>query len=153
MFRAVEAIFCFPFSILHLNDGDGLENSVDPGPLTPGNDAHGTNAEWYDLVCSDVFSKTEQPNSLPIPLPGGESVFFKPDVNTNTNAYYFVDVVAERGPAPIRFVADGASRFGNSVLIAWAIALDRACAWAKGATSTNEMLAAVFDYTDVRRFK
>ena len=46
MFRAVEAIFRFPFSILHLNDGDGLENSVDPDPLTPGNDAHGTNADW-----------------------------------------------------------------------------------------------------------
>ena len=151
MFRAVEAIFRFPFYILHLNDGDGLENSVDPDPLTPGNDAHGTNAEWYDLVCSDVFSKTEQPNSLPIPLPGGESVFFKPGVNTN--AYHFVDVVAERGSAPIRFVADGASRLGNPVLIAWAIALDRACAWAKGVTSTNEMLADVFDYTDVRRFK
>ena len=35
----------FPFSILHLNDGDGLENSVDPDPLTPGNDAHGTNTD------------------------------------------------------------------------------------------------------------
>ena len=72
-----------PFSIFHLND------------------AHGTNAEWYDLVCSYVFSKTEQPNSLPIPLPNGELVFFKSGVNTN--AYYFVDVVAERGPAPIHF--------------------------------------------------
>ena len=104
----------YPFDL----DGDGLENSVDPDPLTPGNDAHGTNAEWYDLVCSDVFSKTEQPNSLPIPLPGGESVFFKPGVNTN--AYYFVDVVAERGPAPIYFNSSHPGRLGSPVVVALA---------------------------------
>lgn len=37
-------------------DGDGLENSVDPEPLTPDPvDAHGTSAEWYRIVCSNVF--------------------------------------------------------------------------------------------------
>ena len=36
-------------------DGDGLENSVDPDPLTAGPDAHGTNAEWYNTVCSNVL--------------------------------------------------------------------------------------------------
>ena len=118
MFRAVEAIFRFPFSILHLNDGDGLENSVDPDPLAPGNDAHGTNAEWYDLVCSDVFSKNGQADSLSISLPSGESVFFTP--NVNTNAYYFVDVVAQKGPAPIRFNSSHLGRLGSPVVVALA---------------------------------
>ena len=36
-------------------DGDGLENSVDPDPLTAGPDAHGTNAEWYNTVYSNVL--------------------------------------------------------------------------------------------------
>ena len=68
----------FPFDW----DNDGLENSVDPEPLVAGADAHGTNAEWYNTVCSGIV---------------------------NSNAYYFVDVVAERGPAPIRFMdANGA---------------------------------------------
>ena len=45
----------FPFDW----DGDGLENSVDPEPLVAGPDAHGTNAEWYNVVCSNVFSAAE----------------------------------------------------------------------------------------------
>lgn len=40
-------------------DGDGLENSVDPDPLVAGADAHGTNAEWYNVVCSNVFIAAE----------------------------------------------------------------------------------------------
>ena len=36
-------------------DDDGLENTVDPDPLTPGPDAHGTSAEWYNTVCSNVL--------------------------------------------------------------------------------------------------
>jgi hypothetical protein len=36
-------------------DDDGLENSVDPDPLVAGPDAHGTNAEWYNTVCSNVL--------------------------------------------------------------------------------------------------
>ena len=41
----------FPFDW----DGDGLENSVDPEPLVAGLDAHGTNLEWYNVVCSNVI--------------------------------------------------------------------------------------------------
>ena len=111
MFRAVEAIFRFPFSILHLNDGDGLENSVDPEPLVAGPDAHGTNSEWYNVVCSNVFSEVEGPNGIALAPRSGE---------VNTNAYNFVDVIADRGPTPIHFIADGESRLGNPVLIAQA---------------------------------
>ena len=34
-------------------DDDGLENTVDPDPLVAGPDAHGTNAEWYNVVCGE----------------------------------------------------------------------------------------------------
>ena len=83
-------------------DGDGLENSVDPDPLTAGPDAHGTNAEWYNTVCSNVFSAASWREGV------------------NSNAYYFVDVVAERGPAPIYFTGDRDSRLGNPVVVALA---------------------------------
>ena len=83
-------------------DGDGLENSVDPEPEVPGPDAHGTNAQWYNTVCSNIFVAAEATNCVP-PV----SLAWKGGVNSN--AYYFVDVVAERGPAPIRFMdANGA---------------------------------------------
>jgi hypothetical protein len=83
-------------------DGDGLENSVDPDPEVPGPDAHGTNAQWYNTVCSNILVATEATNCVP-PV----SLAWK--VGVNSNAYYFVDVVAERGPAPIRFMdANGA---------------------------------------------
>ena len=36
-------------------DGDGLENSIDTEPLVAGVDAHGTNAEWHNVVCSNVL--------------------------------------------------------------------------------------------------
>ena len=77
----------FPFDW----DGDGLENSVDPEPLVAGPDAHGTNAEWHNVVCADIV---------------------------NTNAYYFVEVVASRGPAPIYFNADRGSFLGSPIVIA-----------------------------------
>ncbi len=77
----------FPFDW----DGDGLENSVDPEPLVAGPDAHGTNVEWYNVVCANIV---------------------------NSNAYYFVDVVAARGPVPIRFNADRESLLGSPVVIA-----------------------------------
>ena len=110
MFRAVEAIFRFPFSILHLNDGDGLENSVDPDPLAPGNDAHGTNAEWYNVVCSNVFAAVER----------AQGVELAPrTVDVKTNAYYFVDVVAQRGPAPIYFNSSHPGRLGSPVVVAY----------------------------------
>ncbi len=72
-------------------DGDGLENSVDPDPLVAGADAHGTSVEWYNVVCSNIV---------------------------NSNAYYFVDVVAERGPVPIYFTGDRESGLGNPVVVA-----------------------------------
>jgi hypothetical protein len=78
-------------------DGDGLENSVDPDPEIPGPDAHGTNAQWYNTVCSNILVAAEATNGVPpVSLAWLEGV--------NSNAYYFVDVVAERGPAPIRFM-------------------------------------------------
>ena len=107
-------------------DGDGLENSVDPDPLTPGSDAHGTNAEWYNTVCSNVFASVEGGGTgttgiLPVDdvsaLPWREGV--------NSNAYYFVDVVAERGPAPIYFTGDRDSRLGNPVVVARAFETNR----------------------------
>ena len=49
-------------------DDDGLENSVDPDPFTAGPDAHGTNAEWYNTVCSNVFEAVAQER---VPPPGG----------------------------------------------------------------------------------
>ena len=46
-------------------DGDGLENSVDPDPLVAGPDAHGTNAEWYNTVCSNILAAAEATNCVP----------------------------------------------------------------------------------------
>ena len=94
-------------------DDDGLENSVDPDPLTAGPDAHGTNAEWYNAVCSNIV----------VAAPGGIGV---PPIHlswregVNSNAYYFVDVVAAQGPAPIYFTGDRDSRLGNPVVVALA---------------------------------
>jgi len=93
----------FPFDW----DNDGLENSVDPEPLVAGADAHGTNAEWYNTVCSNVF-ETESWR-----------------MGVNSNAYYFVDVVAARGPAPIYFTGDRVSGLGNPVVVAHAFETNR----------------------------
>ena len=119
-------ILRFPFSILHLNyrypdhtvqyapvfpfdwDGDGLENSVDPEPLVAGPDAHGTNAEWYNSVCGNVF----------MAFAGPDGVDLEPkSADVNTNAYYFVEVVAE-SIAPVYFLADGSSRLGSPIVVA-----------------------------------
>ena len=115
-------------------DGDGLENSVDPDPLTAGSDAHGTNAEWYNTVCSNVLEavasgSTGTTGILPVgngntgttgilPVDGDCVLSWRADVNSN--AYYFVDVIAERGPAPIYFTGDRDSRLGNPVVVALA---------------------------------
>ena len=111
-------------------DGDGLENSVDPDPLTAGSDAHGTNAEWYNTVCHNVFEAAEGgPGAVPamadteVGPPGIALSPRTPDVNSN--AYYFVDVVSERGPAPIYFTGDRDSRLGNPVVVALAGATNR----------------------------
>ena len=103
--------FVVPLELPFDRDGDGLENSVDPEPDVAGPDAHGTNAEWYNTVCSNVFEAVEGGGGHGVPaLPWREGV--------NSNAYYFVDVVAERGPAPIWFAGDRASRLGDPVVVA-----------------------------------
>ncbi len=99
-------------------DGDGLENTVDPDPLTPGPDAHGTNAEWYNIVCSNIVVATPGGSGVPpLHLEWREGV--------NSNAYYFVDVVTERGPAPIYFTGDRETRLGNPVVVANAFETNR----------------------------
>jgi len=100
-------------------DDDGLENTVDPDPLTPGPDAHGTNAEWYNTVCSNVLEAVATSYDPP---GGGTRSCASAELSwregVNSNAYYFVDVVTERGPAPIYFTGDRDSRLGNPVVVA-----------------------------------
>ncbi len=98
-------------------DGDGLENSVDPEPFVAHPfDCHGANAEWYGVVCSNVFTHIEAPGVQSIALPDDEETFFT--ANANDRAYYFVEVVAEQGPVPIYFVADRDSWLGSPVVVA-----------------------------------
>ena len=92
------------------NDGDGLVNAVDPEPDVAGPDAHGTNAEWYNTVCSNVVTAVDGTNGVELTWREG----------VNTNAYYFVDVVAEKGPAPVYFTGDRNSRLGNPAVVAHA---------------------------------
>ena len=94
-------------------DGDGLENTVDPDPLVAGADAHGTNAEWYNVVCSNVLEAVGGDGSAGTPRP---TLSWLDGVNTN--AYYFVDVVTTNGLAPIYFIGDRDSRLGNPVVVA-----------------------------------
>ena len=94
-------------------DGDGLENTIDPDPFVAGPDAHGTNAEWYNVVCSNVLEAVECDGSAGTPRP---TLSWLDGVNTN--AYYFVDVVATTGPAPIYFTGDRDSRLSNPVVVA-----------------------------------
>ena len=105
--RTVRHVRVWPFDW----DDDGLENSVDPDPLTAGPDAHGTNAEWYNTVCSNALEAMAATSAaLPPELTWREGV--------NSNAYYFVDVVTVQGPAPIYFTGDRDSRLGNPVVVA-----------------------------------
>ena len=92
-------------------DGDGLENTVDPDPLVAGADAHGTNAEWYNVVCSNVLEAVEGDG-------GGVTPVLTWLDGVNSNAYYFVDVVTTNGLAPIYFTGDRESRLGNPVVVA-----------------------------------
>ena len=102
--------FVVPLELPFDRDGDGLENSVDPEPDVAGPDAHGTSAEWYNVVCSNVLEAVAGDGDPPVELMWREGV--------NSNAYYFVDVVAERGPAPIRFTGDRPSRLGDPAVVA-----------------------------------
>ena len=80
-------------------DDDGLANEVDPEPLVANPvDAHNANAEWYRVVCSNVFTTAENQTVEQA------NILFRP--NVCTSAYYFVDVVASAGPAAIRFQTD-----------------------------------------------
>ena len=113
------------------NDGAaGVSNcplyAVDPEPLAPSPvDAHGKPAEWYRVVCSNVFAVADNSNNQTIDqsdnrttlLSTGESIQFLD--NVNSRAYYFVDVVASGGPAPIWFHADRDSRLDSPVVVAW----------------------------------
>ena len=113
--------FVVPLELPFDRDGDGLENSVDPEPDVAGPDAHGTNAEWYNVVCSNVFSAVEGGGTGTtgiLPVGDSDDLFWREGVNSN--AYYFVDVVAERGPSPICFTGDRESRLGNPALVALA---------------------------------
>ncbi len=115
--RTVEYAPVFPFDW----DNDGLENSVDPDSLAAGPDAHGTNAEWYNTLCSNVLSAVEggATGTTGI-LPVGDECVLSWRNGVNSNAYYFVNVVASNGPAPIYFVGDRESRLGNPVVVALA---------------------------------
>lgn len=86
-------------------DFDGLENSVDPEPQIA-NDvaAFGTNSEWRRIVCSGIFREGEGGTDWREVVP--------------TNAYYFVEVAVEEGPAPVYFAADRDSRLGSPAIVA-----------------------------------
>ena len=107
--RTVRHVRVWPFDL----DDDGLENSVDPDPLVAGADAHGTNAEWYNVVCSNVLEAVEGDGSAGTPRP---TLSWLDGVNSN--AYYFVDVVTTNGLAPIYFTGDRESRLGKPVVVA-----------------------------------
>ena len=116
----VRHVRVWPFDL----DDDGLENTVDPDPLVAGPDAHGTNVEWYNTVCSNVFEAVENGGTggtggSPLQGGGGHGVPALPwREGVNSNAYYFVDVVASDGPSPIYFIGDRESRLGDPVVIA-----------------------------------
>lgn len=99
-----------PLSTFHFSFSTLI--GVDPEPAVANPvDAHDTNAEWYRIVCSNVFEVVD-----------GEIGFRE---GVNSNAYYFVEVVASKGPAPIWFAADRDSRLGSPVVVATAGATNR----------------------------
>ena len=91
-------------------DGDGLENSLDPDPLVPGPDAHGTNAEWHNIVCSNVLAAAEGQGDVELSWLEG----------VNSNAYFFAEVVADIGPAAVYFTCDTETSLGSPVVVALA---------------------------------
>ena len=102
-------------------DGDGLVDEVDGDSLVAQPSVHNANADWYATVCGAVFEKSpvpELPDERTVELPDGGRVRFKDGVNAH--AYYFVDVIAESGPARIDFTADGNSELPDPVVVALA---------------------------------
>lgn len=98
----------YPPSYAFDYDNDGLENSVDPQPTVPGADAHGTNAEWYNALYGNLFTAVDSDGELELSWNDG----------VNSNAYYFVDVVASNGPAPVCFFDVKGRRPDDPVVVA-----------------------------------
>ena len=63
-------------------DGDGLVNTIDPGPHTGSADCHGTCAAWYNIVCFNILTAVDGDY--------GTVLTWRSEVNQN--AYYFVEV-------------------------------------------------------------
>lgn len=89
-------------------DGDGLVNLIDPDPYTNSGDCHGTCAAWYNVACSNILTAVD--GDYGVELTWREGV--------NSNAYYFVSVVAESGPAEIVFGASQAGNLGSPIVVA-----------------------------------
>ena len=91
-------------------DGDGLANTIDPDPYTGSADCHGTCAAWYNIACSNILTAVD----------GDHGMVLTWRSEVNQNAYYFVEVVAESGPAQIVFSASQAGNLGSPVIVAHA---------------------------------
>ena len=91
-------------------DGDGLANNIDPDPYSGSADFHGTSAAWYNVACSNILTASDGDYGVELTWRDG----------VNSNAYYFVEVVAESGPAEIFFGASQAGNLGSPVVIAHA---------------------------------
>jgi len=89
-------------------DGDGLANPIDPDPYTNSGDCHGTCAAWYNVACSNILTAVDGDYGVELTWLGG----------VNSNAYYFVPVVAESGPAEIVFNASQAGNLGSPIVVA-----------------------------------
>ena len=73
-------------------------------------DCHGTCAAWYNIACSNILTAVD----------GDYGVLLTWRSEVNQNAYYFVEVVAESGPAQIVFSASQAGNLGSPVIVAHA---------------------------------
>ena len=91
-------------------DGDGISNSIDPDPYTGSANCHGTCAAWYNIACSNILTAVDRDYGVELTWREG----------VNSNAYYFVEVVAESGPGQIVFSASQAGNLGSPVIVAHA---------------------------------
>jgi len=89
-------------------DGDGLANPIDPDPCSASADCHGTCAAWYNVACSNILTAVDGDSGVELTWREG----------VNSNAYYFVSVVAESGPAEIVFNASQAGNLGSPIVVA-----------------------------------
>jgi len=88
-------------------DGDGLANDIDPEPYSGSDDFHGTCAAWYNVACSNILTAADGDCGVELTWRDG----------VNSNAYYFVEVVAERGPSEVVFSASQAGNLGSPVVV------------------------------------